>query len=65
MDSQTDVEVKQAVVSREGTVRNRGKTKRGRSVAHDAVAKLPSGDNNGGNWVIVADKVEISISFNF
>ena len=44
---------------------NRGKTKAKRSVAKDAVRKSENDSNHGGNWVIVADKVEISISFNF
>lgn len=44
---------------------NRGKTKTKRSVAKDAIRKPENDSNHGGNWVIVADKVEISISFNF
>lgn len=44
---------------------NRGKTKAKRSVARDAIRKPEIDSTNGGNWVIIADKVEISISFNF
>lgn len=46
-------------------VGNRGKVKTKRSVAKDAIRKPSSDSNNGGNWVVVADKVEISINFNF
>ncbi|UYS89843.1 putative movement protein [Stellaria aquatica mottle virus] len=46
-------------------VTNRGKTKAKRSIAKDAVRKPESDSRNGGNWVIVADKVEIAIHFNF
>lgn len=47
------------------TAGNRGKTKARRSVAKDAIRKPEVDSTNGGNWVIIADKVEISISFNF
>lgn len=53
------------VEQKEATVTNRGKQKARRSIAKDAIRKPESDSNNGGNWVIVADKVEISISFNF
>nr|AVV62246.1 movement protein 1 [Saguaro cactus virus]UPW42785.1 movement protein [Saguaro cactus virus] len=43
----------------------RGKTKAKVDVAKNAVHKQAPSTTNGGNWVVVADKVEISINFNF
>ncbi|AAB02617.1 p8 protein [Cardamine chlorotic fleck virus] len=49
-------------------VRGSEKSATKRSVASHAArsfSQRPSGDSAGGNWVLVADKIEVSISFNF
>ncbi|AAB36709.1 SCVP6 [Saguaro cactus virus] len=43
----------------------RGKTKAKVDIAKDAVRKQAPSTTNGGNWVVVADKVEVHIAFNF
>lgn len=60
-----DIEPEVPVVGRQMLAGNRGKQKTRRSVAKDAIRKPASDSTNGGNWVNVADKIEVHIHFNF
>nr|CAC27474.1 movement protein [Carnation mottle virus] len=60
-----DIEPEVPVVGKQMLTGNRGKQKTRRSGGQDAIRKPASDNANGGNWVNVADKIEVHIHFNF
>lgn len=67
MESSKSMEhgVEKVLVQPRKAVGTKGKIAGKRIVAHDGVAKHTPGGYSGGNYVIVADKVEVSITNNF